>query len=71
MEDKEVFGKLALCGVKGKMCTQPISSLSGGEQCKVKLCILMLEKTNLLILDEPTNHLDQEAKEVLKKNLID
>jgi ATPase subunit of ABC transporter with duplicated ATPase domains len=70
MEDGEIYGKLAQCGVKGKLANQSIASLSGGEQCKVKLCILMINKNNLLILDEPTNHLDAEAKEVLKEELI-
>ena len=50
---------------------QPIKTLSGGEQSKLKLAIVMLQRANVLILDEPTNHLDQEAKdsllELLKK----
>jgi len=61
---------LAQCGVQAKNVMQPISSLSGGEQSKVKICILMLTKANLLILDEPTNHLDVDAKEVLMNELI-
>ena len=48
---------------------QEIGTLSGGEQAKVKLCMLVLTPCNMLILDEPTNHLDVEAKEVLKKAL--
>jgi ATPase subunit of ABC transporter with duplicated ATPase domains len=48
---------------------QPVSTLSGGEQVKVKLCILMLKKSNVLILDEPTNHIDVDSKEVLKEQL--
>ncbi len=61
---------LSQCGVQAKNVMQPISSLSGGEQAKVKICMLMLTKANLLILDEPTNHLDVDAKEVLMKELI-
>jgi ATPase subunit of ABC transporter with duplicated ATPase domains len=49
---------------------QPIHTLSGGEQVKVRLCILMLTKCNVLILDEPTNHIDVDSKEVLKEELI-
>jgi ATPase subunit of ABC transporter with duplicated ATPase domains len=56
--------------VKGKVAMQPISTLSGGEQVKVRLCILMLTKCNVLILDEPTNHIDVDSKEVLKEQLI-
>lgn len=62
----EVRKKLAQCGVMAKNVTQKISTLSGGEQSKVKLCILVNTKSNFLILDEPTNHLDADAKEVLR-----
>ena len=37
---------------------QVISTMSGGEKTRLKLCRLLLEEPELLILDEPTNHLD-------------
>ena len=41
--------------------------LSGGEQTKVRLAIMMKKKANILVFDEPTNHLDVTAKEALYK----
>lgn len=37
---------------------KPISRFSGGEQTKIALIRLLLEKPDILLLDEPTNHLD-------------
>ena len=46
-----------------------IQVLSGGEQAKVRLCLLMNRENNVLVLDEPTNHLDVDAKDELKRAL--
>ena len=70
LSNKDVRKELARCGVMAKNVTQKISTLSGGEQSKVKLCILANTKSNFLILDEPTNHLDADAKNVLKQQLL-
>lgn len=48
-----------------------ILNLSGGEGARLLLAKIILEAGNVLVLDEPTNHLDIEAKETLKKALID
>lgn len=68
--DRDARKELARCGVMAKNVTQRISTLSGGEQAKVKLCILINTKSNFLILDEPTNHLDVDAKNMLKEQLL-
>lgn len=67
--ESEVRKYLAQCGINTKNALQPIRTLSGGEQSKVKLCNLMLTPCNLLLLDEPTNHLDNPTKEVFQIEL--
>jgi len=70
LSESQIRKHLAQCGIQAKNVMQPVSSLSGGEQSKVKICMLMLTKANLLILDEPTNHLDVDAKDALRNELI-
>ena len=66
LSNKEIRIQLARCGISGKHVMQAIGTLSGGEQTKVKMCLLLMQPYNFLIMDEPTNHLDKQAKESLK-----
>ncbi len=67
----EVRSALAKCGLTTKHIESKVKVLSGGEQAKVRLCKLLNVETNVLLLDEPTNHLDVDAKEELKRALLE
>jgi ATPase subunit of ABC transporter with duplicated ATPase domains len=69
MNQHEVRGALARCGLKNEHISRPLNQLSGGEQAKVRLCKLMMDESNWLLFDEPTNHLDVVAKEELQRAL--
>ena len=55
----------------GEEVDKQLSDISGGEQRRLSLAILVASGANVLILDEPTNHLDLESREALEDALTE
>ena len=68
---QEARDRLAAFNFRGEDVFKTVSTLSGGEQSRLRLCMLMDEKINLLILDEPTNHLDLDSREWIEEAVAD
>ena len=71
LDQREVRAALAKCGLTTMHIESKVKVLSGGEQAKVRLCKLINRPSNVLVLDEPTNHLDTDAKDELKRALLE
>ncbi len=64
---QEARDRLAAFRFRGEDVFKQVSALSGGEQSRLRLCMLMDSKINFLILDEPTNHLDIDSREWIEQ----
>jgi ATP-binding cassette, subfamily F, member 3 len=53
----------------GNEVDKRLTDISGGEQRRLSIAILVASGANVLILDEPTNHLDLESREALEDAL--
>ncbi len=65
LTNTEIRSLLGQAGIKKELALRPLKELSGGEESKARLALLMQRKCNFLIMDEPTNHLDKKAKDAL------
>jgi ATP-binding cassette, subfamily F, member 3 len=55
----------------GEDVEKQLADISGGEQRRLSLAILVASGANVLVLDEPTNHLDIESREALEDALTE
>ena len=63
--EQELRGALGSMGLGGKLATQLIGTLSGGQKCRLALAALAFSKPHIMLLDEPTRHLSYTSIEAL------
>jgi ATPase subunit of ABC transporter with duplicated ATPase domains len=68
-DEQKIRGTLGRLLFSSDDTRKKLKVISGGEQVRMLLGKLMLEKPNVLLMDEPTNHLDMESIEALNDAL--
>lgn len=68
---QEARDRLGAFRFRGEDQFKTVLQLSGGERARLRMCLIMLSRANLLILDEPTNHLDLASREWIEEAVAD
>lgn len=69
LKEQEIKNACGMFGLGGQTHNLIISSLSGGQKCRLCMCEISLTLPHILLLDEPTNHLDMESVDALIEGL--
>src|SRR5215510_10256329 len=67
--EAEAASIAASLGLPGRVLSQPLQTLSGGQRRRVELARILFSDAQTLLLDEPTNHLDADSITWLREHL--
>jgi ATPase subunit of ABC transporter with duplicated ATPase domains len=65
LTESDCRNRLGKIGIKKELpfdpCKEQIKNLSGGQKCRVAMCVIQIDESNIIMFDEPTNNLDIES----------